>query len=162
MITSFLQSICCTVQSCNATLLGTLEGHFVVTLQLADSFLLCLWANSLRGPPFKVPLIWWVDFGVFALKSCFSAQLKYESCYSLSLFFFFRYRLMALCCFRTYTFQSCPLLYIRSTRKILGKQCDDGRVGDGILHQLSLSLGLCHLCETMRTKRVLRALGTLL
>jgi hypothetical protein len=35
-------------------------------------------------------------------------------------------------------------------------------VGDGILHQLSLSLGLCHLCETMRTKRVLRALGTLL
>jgi hypothetical protein len=35
-------------------------------------------------------------------------------------------------------------------------------VSDGILHQLSLSLGLCHLCETMGTKRVLRALGTLL
>ena len=35
-------------------------------------------------------------------------------------------------------------------------------VGDGILHQLSLSLGLCCLCETMGAKRVLRALGTLL
>jgi hypothetical protein len=35
-------------------------------------------------------------------------------------------------------------------------------VGDGILHQLSLSLRLCHLCETMSTERVLRALGTLL
>jgi len=30
------------------------------------------------------------------------------------------------------------------------------------LHQLSLPLGLCHLCQTMRAKRVLRALGTLL
>ena len=35
-------------------------------------------------------------------------------------------------------------------------------VGDGILHQLGLSLGLCHLCEAMRTERVLRPLGTLL
>ena len=33
---------------------------------------------------------------------------------------------------------------------------------DGILHQLSLLLALCHLCETMRTKGVLHALGTLL
>ena len=35
-------------------------------------------------------------------------------------------------------------------------------VVDGILHQLGLSLGLCNLCETMCTKRVLCALGTLL
>ena len=35
-------------------------------------------------------------------------------------------------------------------------------VGNEILHQLSLPLGLCYLCETMRTKRVLRALTTLL
>jgi hypothetical protein len=35
-------------------------------------------------------------------------------------------------------------------------------VGDGILHQLSFPLvGLHHLCNTMRTKRVLHALGTL-
>ena len=34
-------------------------------------------------------------------------------------------------------------------------------VGDGLLHGLSLPLGLRHLCETMRTERVLRALGTL-
>ena len=31
-----------------------------------------------------------------------------------------------------------------------------------MLHQLSLSLSLCHLRETMPTKRILGALGTLL
>ena len=33
---------------------------------------------------------------------------------------------------------------------------------NGLLHELGLSLGLCHLCQTVGTKRILRTLRAFL
>ena len=53
------------------------------------------------------------------------------------------------------------IIHYLVTRKIHGKQCDKQKY-NGFLHELGLSLGLCHLCQTVGTKRILRTLRAFL
>ncbi len=60
-------------------------------------------------------------------------------------------------CFRYFTFKSCPLIY-----NVGHVKYSESYAGKANEFYISLASRLAYACKTMRTKRVLRALSTLL